>query len=88
MLSLIGKKVVAIKSWSSDKHKKKGFHPVFIMFDDEETYIEFEDQDYYSFHDYDTSAKVITVYRNKKLWEEMMNNRLGYYPDADENFVF
>jgi hypothetical protein len=60
---IIGLKVTAIKGFETDRRKTKYISPKFILFDDEETYIELEDQDYYSYHDCSTSAKHIRIYK-------------------------
>ena len=88
MLSLIGKTIVAVKGFCTDRRRKKGLHPRYIMFDDGETYIELEDQDYYSYHDCDGTAKNITVHHNKRRWKFMVENENGYYPDANKNYVW
>lgn len=85
MISLVGKTIVAVRGFSTDGHRKF-FTPRYIMFDDQETYIELEDQDYYAYHDCSTSAKEIQIYHNKQMWEKIMNN-LKNYPDATENGV-
>lgn len=74
---ILGKKILAIKTWIPDGRvrKSKNIHAEiqYILFDDEETYIELEDQDAYDFHDFDTAAKCLNVYVNKILWTEIMN---------------
>ncbi len=82
MISLIGKSVIAVRGFRIDK-RIKSIDPQYIMFDDHETFIEFEDQDYYSYHDCDVSAKHITVFHDKDRWEGIMND-LTTFPDATE----
>lgn len=85
MINLVGKTIVAVRGFSTDR-RHKTFTPQYIMFDDQETYIELEDQDYYTYHDCSTSAKEIQIYHNKQMWEEIMNN-LKDYPNATEDGV-
>ncbi len=80
MISLIGKSVIAVRGFCTDR-RVKSFDPQYIMFDDGETFIEFEDQDCYSYHDCDISAKLIRVCHDKDRWERIMND-LTTFPDA------
>lgn len=76
MGKIIGKKVVAIKGY-----KKRGkIEPSFILFDDGKTYIELEEQDYYTHHDCSSMARQINVYQIKVSWESLMNS--DCYRDA------
>ena len=81
---IIGLKVVAIKGIRTDRRKKKHFSPEYILFDDGETYIELEDQDYYTYHDCSPNARHINLYTNKEHWEQMMNDN-DLYPNADRD---
>lgn len=78
---IIGLKVHSIKSFCKDKRKKKNFEPHIILFTDKKTFIELEDQDYYSYHDCDSSAKVLRIFREKQLWNRY--NTDPSYRDAD-----
>ena len=86
MISLIGKSIIAIRGICPDKRVKRS-RPHYIMFDDGETYIELEDQDHYTFHDFATSAKHIRVYHNKHQWEDIIGN-LRDYPNATDELLF
>jgi hypothetical protein len=81
---IIGLKVVAIKGMRTDMRRKKGFSPDFILFDDGQTYIELDDQDYYAYHDCDACAKTIQVWQNADRWKAMMEDE-KHYPDADKD---
>lgn len=85
MIGLIGKSVIAIRGIRTDGRTKR-FDPQYIMFDDGETFIEFQDQDYYSYHDCDTSAKTVDVWRDKHRWESIMGD-LDTFPNATESSV-
>jgi len=83
LFEIVGLKVAAVKGWNPDKsRKRKGFEPQYILFDDGETYIELEEQDYYSFHDCSSLAREITVLQDKKTWRRIMDDD-KYYPHAD-----
>lgn len=86
---LIGLQVAAIKGLR-DKIDKRVKHeyikPSYILFSDGKTIMEFEDQDYYSYHYCDSSAKVIDVYKNKDLWNTLMSNTDEYIADSTELF--
>jgi hypothetical protein len=84
LAEIIGLKVVAIKGWRTDMRRKKGFSPQWILFSDHLTYIELDDQDYYAYHDCDSSAKTIQVWQNADRWKAMMEDE-KHYPDADTN---
>lgn len=75
---IMGLKVVAIKGSEKYKHSKD-IEPKFILFDDGKTYIELEEQDYYSFHDCSTIARIIMVYQDKTAY----NNIMDYYKDVN-----
>jgi hypothetical protein len=82
--NIIGLKVVAIKGFRTDMRRKKGFNPEFVLFDDKETYIELNDQDYHSYHDCDSSARLIQVMKDSQRWRIMMEDEKSY-PDADSD---
>ena len=85
MLRIIGLKVVAIKSFNSNRRRKKGFTPEYILFDDGKTYIELEEQDYHDYHDCSSMAREIQVFQDAGNWQRMMDNDAGnHYPDADK----
>lgn len=73
---LIGKRIIGFRG-----RKCKGYAYVnlkYILFDDQETYIELAEQDRYDYHDYSCTAREIRVYLNKKLWQKMMNKEDGF----------
>lgn len=82
---IIGTKVIAIKGTKKRKNQKH-IEPTYILFDDGETYIELEEQDYYTFHDCSTLAREIRIYKNKKLWEKLIVNS-RHIGDANENII-
>ena len=56
---IIGLSVVAIKG--EYNAKGKNIEPKYILFSDGKTYLELEEQDYYSYHDCSSSARLIRV---------------------------
>lgn len=79
---IVGLKIVAIKGYRTDMRRKKYFSPEYILFDDRETIIELEDQDYFAYHDCDSLARRIHVRKDKTSWERMMTDE-KHYPTAD-----
>lgn len=69
ILDTINLTVHAVKG----EYNSKGNHiePHYVLFSDNETFIQFEEQDYYIFHDCAASARHISVIRNKILWEQI-----------------
>lgn len=82
---IIGKKVVAIKAFILDKRKKKYLEPRFILFSDKKTYIDLQEQDYYSFHDCSDFARYVYAMQDEKRWKDIYDNLDGCYPDANSD---
>jgi hypothetical protein len=80
MNKILGKKVLAIKGHKivGDRIQGKYFEPKFILFDDEITYIELEDQNYYDYRDCATSAKHIYIRVSGIMWEKIMHDDKEY----------
>jgi hypothetical protein len=79
---IIGLKVVGIKGFCVDKRRKKKFTPSYILFDDDKTFIELEDQDYFTYHDCDSAAITISVRQNVNMWKRINEDKIAF-PDAD-----
>lgn len=77
LLSIIGKRVVAIKSWD-------GGEPDYVLFDDGETYIQFSEQDSYDYHDCCSRARTVDIYCDKRTYDNIMNG----YKDATRGEFF
>lgn len=83
---IIGKKILCYRGYKMKN--KEAVEINFILFDDEETILEFREQDQYDYHDCNNSARVLSVSKNRKLWAEMLNKegifaestRVGYDP--------
>ena len=80
---LLNKKVVAVKGFIPDKRRKHDIPVEYILFDDGETYIEFDiDIDYQNGGSYNTA----TVWNIKDKWENIMNN--DSYKDSTNSMFF
>jgi hypothetical protein len=78
LVDIVGKKVVGVKGYPPQKKSEKLIDPAFILFDDGETYLNLEEQDYYSYHDCSSSARIINLYKDKERWERFMT-----FPDSN-----
>ena len=80
---LIDKKIFAFRGGTY-----KGKTPLeFILFNDEETYIELREQDIYDYHDCNNSARTMHLWKDAAVWSGMFNkegfdepNNLGAFP--------
>lgn len=66
---LVGKKIVAIKGCN---HGIKDIVTEYILFDDNETILYLREQDYYDYHDCSSSARELSVIKDKDLYNELM----------------
>lgn len=82
MLNIIGLRVTAILGLSTDKRVKKYIEPVYILFSDGKTYIELEEQDYYSYHDCATNARHLHVWVDENMWSSIFRDH-DKYPIAN-----
>jgi hypothetical protein len=82
---IIGLKIMAIKSHRTDMRRKKGFRPEYILFDNGRTYIELEEQDYYTYHDCDSLARRQRIYQDARMWKILMTDK-DHYIDSDLGF--
>ena len=78
-MQLLGLKIVALKSSDKSKRYKEITH---ILLDDGKTVLFLEEQDYYIYHDADSSAKVIHCLVDDMLWKTVNS-----WPDATEDFI-
>lgn len=81
---LIGLTIVDIRGFNSTGSKKKGQYilPQYILFADEETLIELEEQDYYAYHDCASSARHICIFKNKTKWKDIYYDK-KHFPKAN-----
>ena len=68
---LLGKKAVAFRGYRIEKYGATHNELSVILFDDEETYMQFTEQDPYDYHDYCSAARIIYVYKDAKKWRKM-----------------
>jgi hypothetical protein len=73
MQRIVGLKVVGVYGYTGDK-RKNYIEPQYILFDDGKTYIELEEQDYYTFHDCSGCAREIYIKQDEKFWNTVFNN--------------
>lgn len=69
---LIGLTIVAVKGYKILNSKRVPSE--FILFSDGETIMDLEEQDYYTYHDCSSYARTITVSKNKKRYDNILNN--------------
>jgi len=82
MGKIIGKKIICIKCIREDRRTSlKYIRPIYILFDDEKTFIELVDQDYYTYHDCAYGAKHIEINVDKNHWDTIINDD-DHYPPA------
>jgi len=62
--------IVAIKSFSNDKDR----NACYILFSDEKTVLQLDEQDYYSYHDCSSLARILSVYENPELWTSIISD--------------
>ena len=53
-----------------------------ILFSDRETYMTFEEQDYYAYHDCASDARIVNVCRDKERWLTYLNSK-DYAPATE-----
>lgn len=69
---LIGLTIVAVKGYKILNSKRVPSE--FILFSDGETIMDLEEQDYYTYHDCSSYARVITVSKNKERYDNILAN--------------
>ncbi len=85
MERIVGLSVVSIHAFELDKRRKRGLEPRFILFSDGQTLMELEEQDTYAYHDCSHSARNIGVYKDKRRWSIIKENKEGHYPLANSD---
>jgi len=71
-LKLIGLKIIACKKYEKNKYADS---PKFIFFNDGKTFIELDDQDYYTYHDCSSSAKEIKIFQDEQTYNNLINSK-------------
>lgn len=67
---LLGKRIHRILGIPTDR-RSNTVTARYIMFDDRETYVVLDEQDYYAYHDCSYSARLIDVRKDKKDWARL-----------------
>ena len=83
---LIGKKIVAFRGITcqkSDYDKRKITELQYILFDDEETFIELNEQDPYDYHDCSHCARNLHLWKNAAQWKMMFDKKLEFNEPDD-----
>jgi len=75
---IIDKKVEEIRGFKPIKQNKKEVQARYILFSDKETILELSEQDGYTYHDCNLSAREITVRKNSNLWKQIKDNTINY----------
>ena len=70
---LVGKKIIAFRGI---KNKKEAVELRFVLFDDNETVLEFIEQDRYEYHDCNNAARIVALRANPELWKRLYE-RIG-----------
>jgi hypothetical protein len=72
---LIGKKILAFRGYRNEDGAWRFNKPLtqlsFILFDDEESYLELQEQDQYDYHDCAGSARLLYLHKDAKTWKQM-----------------
>ena len=73
---IVGKRVLTIRGFASKK--KEYIEPRYILFDDNKTFIELTEQDYYTYHDCSSAVRYIEVKQDKIRWKDIFNDKVNY----------
>lgn len=83
LCDLKNKRILSVRGINSSgqQSKRKQLPPEYILFDDRKTFMRIEEQDYYTFHDCDSSAKIIAIRQDKKEWNRIYSDKI-FYPES------
>ena len=70
---LIGKTVLGYRGYSRERFGKQIVGLDFILFDDKETFIEFDEQSPYDYHDCCSSARIINLHKDAEHWQYLFS---------------
>lgn len=78
--NLIGLKIVALKCRKGRKGpgmRTMAYYeyPDLVFFDDGETYVQFEEQEYEQYHDADSLARTFRIVKDKSQYNYLMNQK-------------
>jgi len=78
---IISKRVIAVIGYYDGKSKKpKHVMPIWIIFDDNETFIELTEQDYRDYHDCSMSARHFNIFKSKERVSMYLSGKKPYFP--------
>jgi hypothetical protein len=80
LIDIVGKSVKFVKGYPTHDKREKYIEPAFVLFDDRRTILELREQDYYSYHDCASSARLLSLYEDCERWA-----RFSKFPDANTN---
>ena len=87
---LIGKKIVAVRGIRNKYADMRNYPKLasitaeYILFDDEETYIDLREQDYHDYHDCSESARYLDIRKDKDTWKRIFSD-IENFPEATED---
>ena len=87
MLKLVGKKIVAVRGIVPRFQEKRKFPEIsvdYVLFDDKKTFLQVEEQDYYTYHDCSSLAREIRIVEDKERWKNIYTDKKTY-PNATED---
>ena len=76
LTDLIGLRIKSVRGHKTRKNAKY-INPSVILFDDGCSYITLHEQDYYHYHDCDTSARTLEVLSDTNKWNYYMGEEFG-----------
>jgi len=75
MLNFVGKRILEIRGI---KIKSKFIEPSFILFDDEKTIFQLDEQDYYTYHDCSSAARILYIHEDPIYWKLIHDDLKNY----------
>jgi hypothetical protein len=79
---IIGLTVLTIRTYRTDSRIKNELVPEYILFSNKKTFIELQEQDHYSYHDFSLSARTINVVEDPFRWSVIFDD-LKKYPESN-----
>jgi hypothetical protein len=83
---LVGLKIAKVVGFRGNK-KEKEFDVHYILFDNKTTIMEFEEQNYYDYHDCSSSARLIQLRFDSDFWKRI-NEDEENYPVANMTLLY
>ena len=70
---LLGKKIIAFRGHRTQKYGIEVVILVYILFDDQETWLELAEQSPFDYHDCCSSARMINLHKDAKQWQQLFD---------------